>query len=141
MARKSKPSTSGQDRSKESNEEPQGRNGLFETVFRTFKAFLSLHIMIFFQELRDFGSAILTSLVLMLVAGIFLFVFWLLLNVLAILALHDFAGLSYFYSVLIIAVANMIVALLLLATARSGLRKKHFPQTKKLIQDTMNIFK
>lgn len=115
--------------------------GLFQRLFKVVKALFGIHITVMVQEGKDFGAGILRSVVLFLCAGILGFGFWLLLNVLAILALSDFAGLSYFFATLVATGVNLLIVLIVILAARAGIRKKHFKLTRQLLKDTAQALK
>jgi len=115
--------------------------GTIARILRTAWALVSLRAAVIMQEVRDYIRNLVKAFVFLVFAAMVLFGFWLLLNVLGVLALHDFATFSYFLSVAVVAGIDLCIAIVFMLLARRLLKKEYFALARKLVRDAVGIFK
>jgi hypothetical protein len=133
------------DKSKKENKE-ENHSPLFDFNFlgdllKPIKLLFELHVKLALREFKRDSQRLLEGVVTLLSGCFFLFGFWILLNVLGIIALNEFAGFNMFFSVLIVAGINLFFALLLFILSRSKLKKSFFSESRKLFEDTFDDLK
>ncbi|HOV14072.1 MAG TPA: phage holin family protein [Spirochaetota bacterium] len=113
----------------------------FTRLFKPVKTLFELQFRIlkieFKRESERFAEGISA-----LVSGcFFLIMFWILLNVLTILAINEFIGLKLFFSVLIVCGVNLFFAIILFLRAKSKMKKEFFEDTRKIFEETIDDLK
>jgi hypothetical protein len=110
-------------------------------LLKPIKMLFDLHVKLAVREFKKDSQRLLGGIVTLLSGCFFLFGFWILLNVLGIIALNEFAGLNLFFAVLIVAGINLFVAVFLFILSRSKLKKSFFSESRKLFEDTFDELK
>lgn len=107
-------------------------------MLKPLKLMISLQFRLALSALRRDARRLFQGITSYLTGLYFLIVFGLLVNVLLILGLVEFAGLTLFYSVLIAAGTNLLIAVVFFAVARSKLKHSFFSETKKIVEETLD---
>ncbi|HQJ06385.1 MAG TPA: phage holin family protein [Spirochaetota bacterium] len=106
-------------------------------VFAPIKMLVKIHLKLAAREIKRDGERFVTG-ILSIFIGIFLLLTFLaFLNILIIIALKDYIGLSFFYSVLIVAGANLLLAILLFIVGSMKLKASFMKETRKMIKETL----
>ncbi|MBP7554317.1 MAG: phage holin family protein [Spirochaetes bacterium] len=106
-------------------------------IFAPIKMLIKIHLKLAAREIKKDGERFIAG-VLSIFIGIFIILTFLaLLNVLTIVALNDFIGLRFFYSVLIVAGANLLLAIFLFITGGMKMKASFMKETRKMIKDTL----
>jgi pilus assembly protein TadC len=112
--------------------------GSWGELLKPLKLMISLQFRLALSALRRDARRLFQGITSYLTGLYFLIVFGLLVNVLLILGLVEFAGLTLFYSVLIAAGTNLLIAVVFFAVARSKLKHSFFSETKKIVEETLD---
>lgn len=115
--------------------------GFIGKLFMPLRRLIDLHVKMAISEFKRDSHRIFEGILSLFSGCFFLIGFWVLLNVLGILALYEFAGLKLFYSVLIVAGANLFLSIFMFITARNKFKKQFFSETRKLFEKTIDDIK
>lgn len=106
-------------------------------IFAPIKMLIKIHLKLAAKEIKKDGERFIGGIISIFIGIFLLLVFLALLNILTIVALNDFVGLRFFYSVLIVAGANLFFAFFLFVTASMKLKASFMKETRKMIKDTL----
>ena len=107
-------------------------------LLKPVKMLIAFHINIAANEFKKEGKRIIDGLVSVLFGCLFLFIFFLLLNILVVIFFYDIIKLELFYSVLIVLGINLLLAITMFAFSKIKLKDELFSETKKSIKKTMD---
>jgi len=110
-------------------------------LLKPLKLLISLQIRMAMSALRRDGKRLFQGITSYLTGLFFLLVFGLLANVLAILALVEFGKLDLFYSVMIVAGVNFLIAMVFFIAANSKLKRSLFSETRRIVEETLDDFR
>jgi Putative Actinobacterial Holin-X, holin superfamily III len=108
-------------------------------LFGPVKILIKLHLKVASNELKGDVKRFFSGIINLFIGLFSIIMCWILLNILAV------SGLKYFfnelYSILIVAGANLLIALLMFVSAGSSFKKPFLKETTKIIKDTIDNLK
>ena len=107
-------------------------------LLKPIKKLIEFHIDFAVAEFKKEGKRVMNGIVAMLFGCLFLSIFFLLLNVLAVIFFYDILNIRLFYSVLIVLGINLLLAIIMFAFSRARLKDEIFSETKKNIKKTID---
>ncbi len=113
----------------------------FTRLFKPLKMVISLQLRILSLEFKRESERFLEGITSLIFGCFFLSIFWFLLNILIVVALNEFVGLKLFFSILTVTSINLFVAVTLIITARSKMKREFFREAKKVFKDTIDDLK
>ncbi len=108
------------------------------SLLKPLKTLIELHISLAVAEFKKEGKRVMEGLFSMAFGCLFLFIFFILLNVLSIIFLYDILSIRLFYSILIVLGINLLLAIVLFAIGRTRLKDELFSDTVSSIKKTMD---
>lgn len=111
----------------------------FSRFLGPIRALIKLHLKIASNEFKNDVKRLISGII-NLVIGIFsIIICWILLNILAVAGLKNFF--NELYSILIVASANLFIAIIMFISAGINFKKPFLKETKKVIKDTFEDMK
>jgi len=107
-------------------------------LLKPIKKLIEFHINFAVNEFKRDGKRIMEGLLSILFGCFFLFVFFLLLNVLSVMFFYEILNIRLFYSVLIVLGINLLLAIIMFFLGKAKLKDELFSETKKIIKRTMD---
>jgi hypothetical protein len=108
-------------------------------LFGPVKILIKLHLKVASTELKGDVKRFVSGIINLFIGLFSIIMCWILLNILAISGLKLF--LSELYSILIVAGANLFIALLMFISAGSSFKKPFLKETTKVIKETIDNLK
>ena len=116
-------------------------SNLFSRLLGPIKILIRMHLKVISKELKKDVKRYVTGIISLFVGLFFIIGFWLLLNVLAIIAIKEFTVLNLFYSVLITTGANLFISIIMFISASQKFKKPFLKETKEVFQETFEDLK
>lgn len=114
---------------------------LFSKLLKPIKTLFDLQLRILKLEFKRESERFIEGITALLSGCFFITLFWILVNVLVILAFNEFLGFKLFFSVLIDTGFNLLLSVILFLRAKSKFKKEFFEDTKKIFEDTIDDLK
>ena len=113
----------------------------FSKIFSPIKILIKMHLKIASKELKNDSKRYISGILNLFIGFFFIIGFWILLNVSLILAINEFSNFNLFFSVLIIAGANLLISITMFLSAILKFKKPFLQETKKIINETLRDLK
>ena len=132
MAKKNK-------KTSEQNTSETSQTDFFSRLLKPFKILVEIHLKLALRELKKDTQRFFSGILSFILGCFFFIVFYLLINALAVILLHEI--LELMFCILIVAGFNLLLTLILIASGKSKFKKPFLGDTKKVIEDTLDEMK
>jgi hypothetical protein len=116
-------------------------NALLSRIFQVAQALFAVHLDTAKKEISRDATRIFTSVVIFLLAFVFLTVTFLLVDVGAVLVLHDVARLEWWSALLVVIGVNAALATVFAVIGRARMKKPVLVETRALAKKTSTILR
>lgn len=115
--------------------------GFFGKLFSPVKVLLKMHLRLASIEFKKDKNRFVTGIATLFIGLAFIIMFWLLLNVIAIVSIYDYLIKNLLFSLMIVAGGNLIFSLIFLLVASKGFKKPFLKETTKMLKETIDDLK